>query len=325
MSLRDTGELSLVENIRDLFRTRRPSVITGIGDDCAVLSPQKGRLLATTDIMTEGVHFNLGQITPYQLGHKLVSVNVSDIYAMGGEPEHALLSLALPSSMEESFLNELLQGIKAALRQYRAALVGGDISSSRRNTTLAATVLGHAQKPVLRSGARPGDAVYVTGPLGDSACGFEILKRLNHPVNIDQPQKGPVPWKIMKPLLERHLMPLARKPGAIAKQATSMIDISDGLFIDLWRLASASRTGVRIYEDALPLSKEMLKAANALELDVLELATSGGEDYELLFTAPSNVRPRAHRIGEITRKDMVFVHTDGKTGTIEPSGYRHFG
>ncbi len=324
MSLRDAGELSLLENIRARFKTVRSSVITGIGDDCAVLMPGKGRLLATNDLMTEGIHFDLNYTTPYQLGFKLISVNVSDIYAMGGTPEHILLGLALSPKTSQEFLDELLDGIRSALKKYGAALVGGDISSSKGKTALSATVLGRAARPVLRAGARPGDAIHVTGKLGDSACGMAILKKLRRTVDLNRPVKGPVPWKTMKPLLERHLMPEVRKPGAIAQKATAMIDLSDGLFIDTWRLAKESSTGVRIYEDQLPLSSEMLTASAALGLDPLKLAVSGGEDYELLFTAPTKSMAKAKKIGEVTGKGLVFVRRDGSEAEITPQGYRHF-
>jgi thiamine-monophosphate kinase len=334
MRLRQWGELALLEKIRARFPTDSADILTGIGDDTAVLRAGPGKTLATTDMMVEGVHFHLSRTTAQQLGEKLISVNVSDIYAMGGTPRFALLALAVPPATDVSFVDGLLRGVRTALRRYGASLVGGDVSASPRGMVLSATLLGTSTAPVTRAGARPGDLICVSGPLGDAACGLHILKRLKKPVDFTKGVRRPLPWKVMKPLLRRHLLPEARKPGPLARRATAMIDVSDGLLLDLSRLLAESRVGAYIEEARLPLSKEMIQAAGHLKLDPLHLALSGREDYELLFTLPRSTSGRLDKlwrgdgtavIGEVRRRrGMELLRVDGTAVPLEPEGYTHF-
>lgn len=326
MKLSEIGELSLLNRIRSRFRAGGRDVIAGIGDDSAVVIPRDRPLLLTTDMMTEGVHFDLGFTTCFQIGFKLVSVNVSDIYAMGGIPRFVLLDLAMEKKTDERCIESFFDGVQRAMNVYLVRLIGGDLSSSESGMAVSATLMGYAEKPVMRSGARPGDRIYVTGTLGDSACGLELLKRIGRPLSIETGERteSPLSWLTMRPLLKRHLLPEARRPGRIAKAATAMIDVSDGLFIDLSRLCDESGVGARIYMRHLPLSREMKKAAAALGLGPYTLATSGGEDYELLFTAPPNRKVDAVRIGEITESGRVFVDRSGKERPFSPEGYRHW-
>jgi thiamine-monophosphate kinase len=321
MKLSEKGELSLLEAIRSKFPTRSKTVITGIGDDAAVLKPD---LLVTTDMMLEGVHFDLRLITPFQLGFKLISVNVSDIYAMGGRPSFILLGIAVPGRTEDAFIQRFFDGVKAAIRLYKLSLVGGDVSSSKKDMVVSATLLGYAKKPIGRSGAKPGDRIYVTGNLGDSACGLELLKKINRQVEFDKPLNSPLRWNVMKPLLKKHLMPQAVNPGKFAKAATAMIDLSDGLFIDLTRLCIESNVGAKIYKSRIPVSNSMKTASAFLGLDPFRLAVAGGEDYELLFTAPPRKRPGAICIGEITESGMLVVDEYGAEKPFAPEGYQHF-
>jgi thiamine-monophosphate kinase len=325
MRLSQAGELSLLEKIRDGFPDRARAVITGIGDDSAVLRSGPGKLLATSDMMVEGVHFDLGLITPRQLGFKLISANVSDIYAMGGRPRFALLDIAATGDTGTDFIDGLLSGVKEALGLYGVSLVGGDVSSSGAGMALSATLLGFADRPVRRSGARPGDMIYVTGSLGESACGLGLLRSIGRPVDLEKGRNKPLGWDVMRPLLKRHLMPEARRPGALSKHATSMIDLSDGLFLDLTRLCAESGVGARIYEDRIPVSEETRAAAESMGLEPMRLATAGGEDYELLFTAPTGRKLKAACIGEVTRGGLVFVDKRGVEAPLRPEGYRHFG
>jgi thiamine-monophosphate kinase len=321
MKLSRLGEIPLVEKIRSGFRGGSSAVISGIGDDSAVMRPDGRKLLATSDMMLEGVHFDLAFITPFQLGYKLVSVNVSDIYAMGGKPAFLLVDIAVPSSTDEKFVWRFLDGVNSALQRYGVSLVGGDVSSTRGEMCFSATVIGYAKKPVGRSGARPGDRLYVTGPLGESAAGLGLLKVIGRPVDLKKPLNRPLKWEVMRPLLERHLMPGARRP---LRSATAMIDLSDGLFLDLYRLCAESGVGARIYKEKLPVSDETRAAASLLGMDPYTLATEGGEDYELLFAAHPKRRPRAIRIGEISDSGMLMLDERGKEVTITPEGYRHF-
>lgn len=325
MKLSDLGELSLLQRIRERFNFSSPDVIAGIGDDSAAVVPRNQTLLLTTDMMAEGTHFDLGFTTYFQLGFKIISVNVSDIYAMGGSPRFALLDLAASKDTDERSIECFFDGIQKAMNVYHLRLIGGDLSASK-SLVISATLIGYAGKPVMRSGARPGDRIYVTGNLGDSACGLELLQRIRRPIAIEAGEKidKPLRWSNMLPLIRRHLLPEARNPGKISKAATAMIDVSDGLFIDLSRLCDESGVGATVYMRQLPLSPQMKKAAAALGIEPYELATSGGEDYELLFTAPPRRKVDAVCIGEITTSGKIFIDGNGEKRQFSTEGYEHW-
>ena len=351
-SLRELGELSLLDWIRQraVKKTRGKGLLLGIGDDAAAFRVPAGEiLLATSDAMAEGVHFDLSYTTYYQAGFKLVSVNASDIYAMGGAPRYALLDLSAPPELKFKDISSFFDGVLDALASYGALLAGGDVTASKSGLVLGMSMIGSAKKIVTRGGAKPGDTVYVTGFLGDSACGLELLKKLGRPVGIEKGKSASfglknrggkqvrLDWNTAGPLVKRHLMPMAKKPP---KTATAMIDISDGLAIDLIRLCKESRVGVKIYEDLLPVSEGLKKSAPVLGLAPLKLALGGGEDYELLYTAgyrasekPSAFRSRgqnhnkkykAWRIGEITRSGYIIQGRGGEERELKVEGYEHF-
>jgi thiamine-monophosphate kinase len=341
MKLSQIGELSLLEHIRRTFSRQTKDIIVGIGDDAAVVNPSCKRILFTTDMMAEGVHFDLRFVTAYQLGFKLISVNVSDIYAMAGKPSYVLITIAVCSNTRTEFINNFFQGVEAALKLYKLVLIGGDVSSAVNDIALSATVIGHAENVIQRSGAREGDRLYVTGPLGDSACGLAVLKQIGStvPLQVTRSVSGAVgsrklrsylsrrglSWKMTEPLLRRHLMPEAKMPKQWRRNATAMIDVSDGLLIDLSRLCNESRVGARLYEEKIPMSAEMIKAASCLGLSPLTLALSGGEDYELLFTAPPGKKVRALCIGDITESRRIIVDSSGNERPFSAEGYQHFG
>lgn len=334
MKLSQIGELSLIKNIRQQFKKKSKSVIVGIGDDAAVIRPADKDLVVTTDMMVEGVHFDPTFITPYQLGFKIVSVNVSDIYAMGGRPEYVLLNIAVNKDTTMTFVDRLFDGVKSAMNLYNIILIGGDLSSTNI-MTLSATLIGYAKKCITRSGASIGDKIYVTGNLGDSACGLELLKRIKRPVSLEKNSELRIlnskllefglSWKLVGPLLRRHLLPEARDPKRFIQHATAMIDISDGLLIDLSRLCDESKVGARIYIKNIPLSSRLKKAASYLGISPIKLALSGGEDYELLFTAPPDKKVRGICIGEIIKSDRVIIDRTGKETNFTPEGFQHFG
>lgn len=325
MKLSQAGELSLLDILRKRFGKKRSrGVLLGIGDDAAVIRPGENVLL-TTDMMVEGVHFDLSWTTPFQLGFKLVSVNISDIYAMGGRPKYVLLNFSARGSDTRDFFDRFFDGIEEALRTYGAVLVGGDISSADR-IMLSLTAVGAGDKVLKRKGARVGDRIYVTGNLGDSACGLEMLKKMRRTIDFAKSNsKGlPVPWDVAAPLLRRHLLPLARNPERISDTATAMIDISDGLLIDLSRLCKESGVGARIRVRDIPVSEQMKVTSACLGSSALDLALSGGEDYELLFTAPAKAEVKAFCIGEITRSGISVVDEKGKKMKVSARGYQHF-
>lgn len=307
------NELEIIEFIRERFFSADRGIIKGIGDDTAVLRPQDSPLLITTDMMVEGIHFDLSFITPSQIGYKLVARNVSDIFAMAGEPEFMLLNLCIPPDLGPAFIEELLEGIHKGVTKYGIRLVGGDFSSSPKGLFLSATLTGISPKPVFRSGAREGDYIYITGTIGDSACGLEILK-----------QGVPIPSEIKLPLIKRHLTP---EPSPLHKKIDSinaMIDISDGLSLDLWRLCRESGVGAIIYEERIPMSEEMIKASEILGVNPLQFALSGGEDYELLFTSGSSIkRDGITEIGMIIEEGLFILNKDGKKRPLIPEGYTH--
>jgi thiamine-monophosphate kinase len=336
VKLSQIGELALLEQIRKDFAEKSRHVLVSIGDDAAVLKPLKQNLLVTTDMMVEGIHFDLRFTTPYQLGFKLISVNVSDIYAMGGKPCYALLNVALRKGTKKEFFDDFFIGVLKALKFYRTILIGGDISSACKTACLSATVLGYGSKHITRAGARAGDKIYVTGTLGNSACGLALLKRIKRPFSMHirskrKEQKATcrrflknISWDTIEPLFRRHLMPEARSPEKLLRSATSMIDISDGLMIDLSRICNESNVGARIYLEKIPLSAELKQAALFLKVDPIKFALSGGEDYELLFTAPPRKRVEAIHIGEITRSDKVIIDYSGREEALSEEGYQHF-
>ena len=371
MKLSEAGELSLLEFIRKRFGKKSQNLILGIGDDSAVIKPENSNFLITTDMMVEDVHFDFRWTTPFQLGFKLVSVNVSDIYAMGGRPSFMLLNLGAPGDMNVKIFNSLFDGIEEALRTYNLSLIGGDLSSSKK-IVLSATVTGYAKKFIGRKGAKAGDKIYVTGCLGDSSCGLELLKRAKKIVEIQNtkkfirkaPSPSPSPSRgdgnnttpplrggdkgegdvcgftndrinkggslcglkgeVVLPLVKRHLRPLAKKPDKFIGKATSMIDISDGLIIDLTRLCKESKTGATIHIDRIPISKELWEASAHLRVPALDFVLAGGEDYELLFTAPKNKKVRAFCIGEITESGIKVINEKGKAINTGKKGYQHF-
>jgi len=324
MKLSQIGELSLLDILRQRFSSHARGLVLGIGDDTAVIEPA-GSTLVTTDMMVEGVHFDLAWTTPFQLGFKLISVNISDIYAMGGKPQYVLLNFAAHKNCTMRFFQHFFDGIQHALKTYSVSLIGGDISASDR-IMLSATAIGSAGTVVRRQGARVGDRIYVTGTLGDAACGFELLRKLKRTVDLEKGRRYglPLAWKTAVPLMRRHLMPIARDPAAICGKATAMIDVSDGLLIDLGRLCRESGVGARIRVPDIPLSDALKDAASSLRLSAVTLALSGGEDYELLFTASSEQKIDAGCIGEITRSGITVIDERGRRMNVCTKGYQHF-
>jgi thiamine-monophosphate kinase len=325
MKLSDAGELSLLEILRKRFCKNSRDVILGIGDDSAVIRSQNSDLLLTTDMMVEDVHFDLSWTTPFQLGFKLVSVNVSDIYAMGGVPKYLLLNFSAGENTSLDFFSRFFDGIETAMKRYGVLLIGGDISSSEK-IVLSATVSGYVKKLLARKGAKIGDRIYVTGHIGDAACGLALMKIIRNKIAIEQGKKRklPLPWDIVSPLIERHLMPEARNSRRFLKSATAMIDVSDGLMIDLSRLCKESNVGALVYTDKIPLSNELLKVSEYLGQSPFDLAFGGGEDYELLFTAPVSKKVNAYCIGEVIKTGIFFIDEKGHKRKASIKGYQHF-
>ncbi|MBI5142387.1 MAG: thiamine-phosphate kinase [Nitrospirae bacterium] len=330
MTVEAAGESALVGLIRRVQGESGPTVIKGIGDDAAVYAPPEGVSLASADMLIEGVHFDPATTTPFQLGYKCVTVNLSDIRAMAGVPRYILVSSAIPGGMDVADLEEIFTGMKAACSKYGVDIIGGDTCRSPHGLTISVTVIGDAHAPVYRSGARPGDALFLSGPTGDSALGLEILKRVGKRMNLDCPESLGLPPEISGSelsieaarALRRHLM-----PEPVMRDfhgATAMIDISDGLLLDLSRLCAESGVGAVVNMESIRLSPQLNKLAPLLGLDALTLALSGGEDYELLFAAPADAEFNgAVRIGRIVEKPGIFSDDECRQ-MVQPAGYDHF-
>ena len=291
------GEDGIVGLLRGRFTAPRGTV--GIGDDAAVFPAPGERLVMTTDTLVEGADFSLDYFSGSDLGWKTLAVNVSDLAAMGAEPAHAVATLCLPPTTAVGFVVDLIDGIAEAAARWGVEVVGGDLSSAER-ISLGITLLGHTEEPVLRSGARPGDALLVTGALGGSAGGLHLLRR-------DASMIGPLVDRHRRPRPRLELSRLLRKIPV-----TSMIDLSDGLIVDLRRLVTVSGTGCRVDSDVVPIEPALERID---ELDALQTALFGGEDFELLFTIGPETASGATDAGERIGVAVTQI------GTVTERGY----
>lgn len=333
--VKEIGEDGLIKLLAGRYAGFSPRMLAPIGDDTSVTSQRKGfALLATTDTLSEGVHFVKGLGPPRLLGKKALSISLSDIAAMGGSPLFYLASIALPENTLLGYVDSIYKGMKARADEFKVFLAGGNTIRSKAGISITTVVIGEAplKRAVLRSAAKPNDMIYVTGTPGDSALGLKVL--MNH--GVKRAMKGPFRKAALK-----HLDPPPRVSlGEILsreKLATAMIDVSDGLLLDLSRLAKASGAGAVIRLEKLPLSRDVLRYAGKDRLRGSELALAGGEDYELLFTArPASARRLSSiskslnipitRIGEMTGKGKAVVVLDENNRELafKKAGYEHF-
>ena len=333
LQIEELGEFGFIQRIKRKNPPLGSKVVLGIGDDAAVLRPSKHRLLLlSSDVLLEGVHFLKEYAAPEILGKKALAVNLSDIAAMGGTPTYFLLALGIPSTTSLSFLDAFSRSLQQMARQFKCSLVGGDVVRSTSGLVICITVGGEvdARRVLRRDGARPGDRIFLTGPVGDSALGFKILK-----AGEDSGKKE------IQSLIKAHLSPVPKvREGsslALARLPTAMIDISDGLLQDLRHVVRESRVGARIYLDQIPLSKNFQKVAERFSPALWDLALSGGEDYELLFTVSPRRLPALAKwskknrtpvfpIGEITKRTgrVEVKNRDGSLYKPNQEGFEHF-
>lgn len=283
------GEFGLIHHLTSKFGITEGKTIRGIGDDAAILDFGKDRVAVTTDMLIEGVHFDLSYMPLKHLGYKSVMVNLSDLYAMNAEPRQITVSVAVSNRFPLEALEELYEGIRTAASLYKVDVVGGDTSSSSSGMLISITALGAVaeEEVVYRSGARPGDLLVVTGDLGAAYMGLRVLEREKEVFKVNpqsQPDLEPYSY-----LVERQLKPEARKDippllKALDIKPTSMIDISDGLSSETIHLCKNSGTGVNLYEEKIPLDPAVISVCEEFDIDSTTIALSGGEDYELLFT-----------------------------------------
>lgn len=314
MKLSQLGEFGLIKEIKRICDNGSKNILLNIGDDAAAVKTGNGTTLISSDMLVEGVHFDLKFTSYYQLGHKALAVNLSDIYAMGGKPKYFLLNIGIPEKCESKDIKDLYRGMKKLADMHGVAVIGGDTSSSGHGLVLSGTIIGEAKRVISRKGAKPGDGIYAAGTLGDSAMGLEILKqgRGKRAKGIEK-----------KYLCKRHLMP-EPAPLKRTEAITAMIDISDGMLIDLGHICDESNVGAIIYSDNIPISKELSAVSEKSGKDPLDYALKGGEDFVLLFTSPSKKRKDAFRIGEIINKGRYIIDSNGKKQAFKSEGYEHF-
>jgi thiamine-monophosphate kinase len=334
MDIGGIGEFSLIASIRRRMEGKYPSEVRlGIGDDCAVLCPQSDmEWVITTDTQVEDVHFRRRWLTPYQIGWRAMAVNLSDIAAMGAQPFGALAALALPAATEATFFDQLVDGLCDLGLHYQCPLIGGNLARDPGHLSLTLTVLGHVPigQSVLRSGAKVGDEIWVSGYLGGAAAGLRLFE---HTI--------PLADSDCTALRQRYAQPRPRVREAIFLRAsgclTSMIDLSDGLAGDLGHLCDESALGAQIMAAALPVHTGVHQVAMALGENPLELALRGGEDFELCCTVrPGTLSPvleafldqfgvRLTRIGTMTsERTLQLVHADGSQTSLSPQAFDHF-
>jgi thiamine-monophosphate kinase len=283
------GEFGLIKHLTENFGFENASTELSIGDDCAVIDPQGKKLLVTTDVLAEGVHFNLGYVPLKHLGYKAVVVNLSDVAAMNATPTQILVSLAVSNRFPVEALEEIYEGIALACKHYNVDLVGGDTTSSTSGLVMSITAMGleDSDKIVKRSTAKVNDLLVVTGDLGGAYLGLQILER-EHSVYLANPNMQPE-MEGYDYILERQLKPEARTDikktlEELGVEPTSMIDISDGLSSEILHLSDQSKVGFRLYEDKIPMDSLTISTAEELNLNPVMCALNGGEDFELLFT-----------------------------------------
>ena len=335
MQPQETGPLSETALITALAREFGPApsqVIVGIGDDCAAVAlGGADYLLWTVDTLLEGVHFNLAYTSLFQLGWKSLAVNLSDIAAMGGVPQQALLSLGWPPDRDRRLALSFAAGLAQAAREYGAPVIGGDTVASPHGLAVTVTLMGlvPASQMLRREGARVGDLIFVTGPLGEAAAGLEILRQ-----GLD------LAPDLQRPLVEAHLLPRPHLAAGrvLAKEglATALIDTSDGVATDLYHICQASGVGALLPASSVPISSRVQAAAPHLGRTPLSLALTGGEDYLLLFTSSPEMAGRLPRsfaeaglpaplaLGRIVPGDRVILETSSGDVDISGKGYNHF-
>ncbi|WP_104735314.1 thiamine-phosphate kinase [Hanstruepera ponticola] len=296
-ALNDIGEFGLIEHLTKNFKINQDSTIIGIGDDAAILNFGKNQVVVSTDLLIEGVHFDLSYMPLKHLGYKAVMVNLSDIYAMNASATQVTISVAVSNRFPLEALEELYSGIETAAKIYNIDVVGGDTTSSTSGLIISVTAIGGINKgnEVLRSGAKPNDLLVVTGDLGAAYMGLQVLEREKEVFKVNpnnQPDLEPYTY-----IVERQLKPESRKDiiklfKELDLKPTSMIDISDGLSSEILHICKQSDVGCDLYEDKIPLDPQVISTCEEFNIDSTTVALNGGEDYELLFTVSQEDYPK---------------------------------
>lgn len=330
------GEFGLIDRLTEGIEHCNSSTVLGVGDDAAVMSYPESEVLVSTDLLLEGVHFDLTYVPLKHLGYKAAVVNFSDIYAMNGTPRQITVGLGVSTRFTVEHMEALYAGIRLACEIYGVDLVGGDTTASRQGLVISITCIGDAPKGkvVRRSGAKNTDLICVSGDLGAAYMGLQLLEREKV---ASAGQKEFIPkFEGKEYLVERQLKPEARKDiiADLAKEGivpTSMMDVSDGLSSELLHICKASNTGCRIYEDRIPIDYQTAIMAEELNMNLVTAALNGGEDYELLFTVPLHCHEQVSKmkgvkvIGHVTDEKLgcAMITRDGTEIPLRAQGFNH--
>lgn len=330
------GEFGLIDRLTEGLKPVNSSTLKGVGDDCAVVSYPDTDVLVSTDLLVEGVHFDLTYVPLKHLGYKAAVVNFSDLYAMNATPRQITVGLAISSRFTVEHIEELYSGIRLACELYGVDLVGGDTTASRSGLVISVTCIGDAKKDniVYRNGAKDTDLICVTGDLGAAYMGLQLLEREKR---VGQGEKDFQPDFAGKEyLIERQLKPEARRDiiEEFAKHGivpTSMMDISDGLSSELIHICKDSSVGCRVYEERLPIDYQTAVMAEEINMNLATAALNGGEDYELLFTVPLHLHDEIKKIkgvsviGYITKPELgcALITRDGTEMELKAQGFNH--
>ena len=332
------GEFGLIDRITESFKLNNESSIVGVGDDAAVLDYKNKKTLVTTDLLLEGIHFDLRYVALKHLGYKAAVVNFSDIYAMNGRPKQISVSLGISKRFTIEHIEQIYEGIKVACEHYGVDLVGGDTSASVTGLIISITCLGEGEdgKIVYRNGAKDTDLICVSGDLGAAYMGLQLLER-ELKVSRDVGEGFEPAFQGREYLLERQLKPEARRDvieelAEIGVTPTAMMDVSDGLSSELMHICKHSGTGCRIYEDRIPIDYQTAIMAEEFNMNLVTAALNGGEDYELLFTVPLVDHEKvaamksAKIIGRITKPELgcYMVTRDDNEIELQAQGWNAF-
>ena len=337
MEIAELGEFGLIKHLTKDIKTVHKSTQKGVGDDCAVMNFGSKRVLMTTDMLLEGIHFNLEYVPLKHLGYKAAVVNFSDIYAMNGTPTQITVSLGVSKRFTVEDIEALYSGIRLACERYGVDIVGGDTCSSMTGLTISITCLGEANAKdiVYRNGAKQNDLICVSGNLGTAYMGLQLLERERIVARADE--NAQLAFEGREYLLERQLKPEARRDMIAAlKQAgikpTAMMDVSDGLSSELMHICSQSGVGCCIYEDKLPIDYQAAALAEEMNLNIVTCALNGGEDYELLFTCSLEDYEKLipiedlYIIGHITKQEYGcnLIGRNGEELALKAQGWKAF-
>jgi thiamine-monophosphate kinase len=335
--INELGEFGLIKHLTSHFEIKNDQSVKGIGDDAAVLDAKGKQTLISTDLLLEGIHFDLAYVPLVHLGYKAVQVNLSDIYAMNGVASQITVSLGLSSKFPLEAVEEIYKGIELACKKYGIDVIGGDTSSSKQGLVISITSIGYADadKVVYRNGAQENDLLCVSGDLGGAYLGLQILER-EKLIYLENPQVQP-DLEGKDYIIERQLKPEARRDivallADMDIKPTSMIDVSDGLASEILHLATQSDKGITIYEEKIPLDPMTYETARELGLDPTVCALSGGEDYELLFTiSQEDYKKLKHDvditvIGHVTDKNSgcKMISKSEKVHELKAQGWNAF-